>query len=575
MDLQGKRWSSAFWMATIAATVAGTLPAAAQNLASNPGFEANTSPCASPGWVGIGTCAVTFEFVTGFLPHSGVNSAQIGNPNNGLGGISQSINVKPGKYDFSFWYQQYAGGPPATLTASIGSNSFTFGAVFGDPYKQFDQHVTLSGGTTQLTVQTAGSGLWAVALDDFSLIYLGPSPISPLLPSNAPVNAINVAGGIDNFINAGGNLPGLFANLGNLSGLQLVNALLQLDGETSTAAEKGAFQLMNQFLGVMLDPFVDGRFGAGTSSFAPDRAAALPPDIAMAYASVLKAPPMVVNNRWSVWGTGFGGSSHSNGDPTIGSNDVTANTYGFASGADYHFTRDSLVGFALAGAGTNWGLAQFMGSGRSDAFQAGVYGKTAWGPVYLAAAAAYTENWFRTNRVALGDQLTAKFNGDSYGGRLESGYRFILPSTAGQWEISPYAAIQAQSFHTGSFSETDLSGGGLGLNFNAMNATDTRSELGTRFADMTAVGGMPLILRARLAWAHDWVNNPALNAAFQALPGSSFTVNGAPIPSDSALASVGAELHMNTHWSASAKFDGEFARNSRTYAGTGTLRYTW
>jgi len=24
-----------------------------------------------------------------------------------------------------------------------------------------------------------------------------------------------------------------------------------------------------------------------------------------------------------------------------------------------------------------------------------------------------------------------------------------------------------------------------------------------------------------------------------------------------------------------AKFDGEFARSSQTYAGTGTLRYTW
>ena len=51
---------------------------------------------------------------------------------------------------------------------------------------------------------------------------------------------------------------------------------------------------------------------------------------------------------------------------------------------------------------------------------------------------------------------------------------------------------------------------------------------------------MPLILRGRLAWAHDWVDNPALNAIFQALPGASFVVNGAPIPTDSALASVGA-----------------------------------
>ena len=71
-------------------------------------------------------------------------------------------------------------------------------------------------------------------------------------------------------------------------------------------------------------------------------------DIALAYAQVFKAlPKPPQDNRWSVWGTGFGGSSHANGDPTIGSNDVTANTYGFASGADYHFIADRA--FATAG----------------------------------------------------------------------------------------------------------------------------------------------------------------------------------------------------------------------------------
>ena len=31
-----------------------------------------------------------------------------------------------------------------------------------------------------------------------------------------------------------------------------------------------------------------------------------------------------------------------------------------------------------------------------------------------------------TNRVALGDQLTANFDGQSYGGRVEAGYRFAM-----------------------------------------------------------------------------------------------------------------------------------------------------
>jgi uncharacterized protein with beta-barrel porin domain len=44
---------------------------------------------------------------------------------------------------------------------------------------------------------------------------------------------------------------------------------------------------------------------------------------------------------------------------------------------------------------------------------------------------------------------------------------------------------------------------------------------------------MPVQLRARVAWAHEWVNDPALSAVFQLLPGASFVVNGAPVPHNS------------------------------------------
>jgi uncharacterized protein with beta-barrel porin domain len=141
--------------------------------------------------------------------------------------------------------------------------------------------------------------------------------------------------------------------------------------------------------------------------------------------------------------------------------------------------------------------------------------------------------------------------------------------------VTPYAAIQAQWFHTPGYSETDLSGGGFGLTYNAMTASDTRSELGARFDDLTMLGGTPTILRARVAWAHDWIDDPALGAVFQTLPGSNFTVSGAAPPKNSALTSAGAELRLSTNWSLEGKFDGEFASGAQTYAGTGTLRYTW
>jgi uncharacterized protein with beta-barrel porin domain len=83
------------------------------------------------------------------------------------------------------------------------------------------------------------------------------------------------------------------------------------------------------------------------------------------------------------------------------------------------------------------------------------------------------------------------------------------------------------------------------------------------------------VLRARLVWAHDWVSNPSLNPVLQTLPGASFTVNAAPIPRDSALASAGAQLFLGPNWSALANFNGGFANSWQSYAGTGTLLYTW
>jgi len=408
----------------------------------------------------------------------------------------------------------------------------------------------------------------------------------PLPPFNE--NQLNVGHAIDNFFNNGGALPPAFVSLFGLSGSNLTNALTQLSGEVATGAERAAFQLTNSFLTSLTDPIGCGGVNASALlaispyacargglalPFAPEEQASLPTDIALAYASIFKAPPKpIFQQHWSSWGSAYGGSNTSNGVATVGSNNVTTDIFGFAAGMDYNFTPDLLAGFALAGAGTTWKLANGLGTGRSDAFQVGARVISWFGPAYVKAALAFTNNWFTTNRSALGDQLTANFDGQSYGGRVEGGYRyFVLPA----FGVTPYGALQAQEFHTPSYSETDLTGIGFGLSHPAMNAADVRSELGARFDDPTLLYGKPLILFGRLAWAHDFVNNPALSAGFQALPGASFTVNGAPIPHDSALTTAGAELFFSASWSLLAKFEGEFGNGSQTYAGTGTLRYTW
>jgi uncharacterized protein with beta-barrel porin domain len=274
----------------------------------------------------------------------------------------------------------------------------------------------------------------------FQPISLPPIPGPPLPPEDLPdsalppftSNQINTGRVIDNFFNNGGALPPAFVSLYGLSGGNLTAALDQLSGEAATGAQKVGFQMESQFLSLMLDPFVDGRSGVGGGDhpalgFAPEREA-MPPELALAYASVFKAPAApapVYEPRWTTWGGAYGGSNRTTGDIAVtGSHDLSANTAGFAGGLDYRLTPNSVVGLALAGGGTSWSLNQGLGGGKSDAFQAGIYGATRSGPAYLAAAFAFTNHWMSTDRFAVGDHLSANFNAQSYGGRVEGGFRF-------------------------------------------------------------------------------------------------------------------------------------------------------
>jgi outer membrane autotransporter protein len=103
-----------------------------------------------------------------------------------------------------------------------------------------------------------------------------------------------------------------------------------------------------------------------------------------------------------------------------------------------------------------------------------------------------------------------------------------------------------------------------------------QSEVGARFDRLLLLTPeAALTMRARLAWAHDWISDPTLAALFQTLPGAGFVVNGATPAKNSALTSAGVELRLANGVALIGKFDGEFASHSSTYAGTGTVRYAW
>ena len=80
--------------------------------------------------------------------------------------------------------------------------------------------------------------------------------------------------------------------------------------------------------------------------------------------------------------------------------------------------------------GTSYNLANGLGGGRSEMFQAGIYGRHYFGPAYIAGALAYGWQDVTTDRVALLNSYRANFDANAFSGRLEGGYRFGLAPAA-------------------------------------------------------------------------------------------------------------------------------------------------
>ena len=91
-------------------------------------------------------------------------------------------------------------------------------------------------------------------------------------PSGANHNEQNVAQRHQQFLSLWRHPAGQFPDAQRPFRPSLLNALTQFDGEDATGAQKSAFQLMQDFLDMLLDPSLDGQGGGGGGQATPLRA---------------------------------------------------------------------------------------------------------------------------------------------------------------------------------------------------------------------------------------------------------------------------------------------------------------
>jgi T5SS/PEP-CTERM-associated repeat protein len=517
---------------------------------------------------------------TGSVGATTINNGGTFMPGNGTPGSSMTISGSLALSSGAFYLVQINPSTSsfANVTGTATLGGATVNAVYANGSYVAKQYAILTAGSVSGTFNPAvvntnlPSDFHTTLSYDTHDAYLNLA-LNFGIPGGLNGNQQNVGNALTYFFNATGGIPIVFGAL-------TPAALTQASGETATGSQQTTFDAMNQFMGVMTDPFIAGRGdGFGASGGAPSGYASTQKTGAArdANAMFVKAPVVPFEQRWSTWTAGFGGSQTTDGNAAVGSNSTTSSIAGTAVGADYRFSPDTIAGFALAGGGTSFGVAG-SGSGHSDLFQAGAFVRHNAGPAYITAALAYGWQDITTNRtvtIAGIDQLQARFNANAFSGRAEGGYRFVSPWIGGIG-ITPYAAAQFTTFDLPAYAEQALIGtNNLALAYGAKSVTDPRSELGFRTDKSFAMPDGVLTLRGRLAWAHDYDTDRSIGATFQTLPGASFVVNGAAQASDSVLTTASIERKWTNNWSIAATFEGEFSNVTNSYAGKGVVRYQW
>ncbi|HXS06265.1 MAG TPA: autotransporter domain-containing protein [Rhizomicrobium sp.] len=449
------------------------------------------------------------------------------------------------------------------LTVNAASGSY----AIGQHYTVLSAVGGLSG--TFASVSTSGFGVYqpTVGYDANSVfLTLSVNAVSPFLPAGLGTNGINAAKGIDAAIANGAPLNAGFNALFGLSGAALGTAVTQLSGEAGADAAQGASQAFLPFVSTLMAEGISGSPTMTAANFAPG---------SVYGQDVAPGPAQLAVGGMRAWGTVYGRHTGIAADAAAGTHSLKAGDVGFAAGIEMQVDDTLRLGAAAGGGHGSFNAGN--GGGASDDAMLGVYGSLGvLDQGYVAGAFSY--GWHDVDTLRLltifgTDLLGAKYTAHDVGVRVEGGWRVALDEDDG---LVPYAAFVWDSFQAPAYAEGAVSGtANFALSYTAQDTNFGRSEVGLKAGRNVAVGDGAIALELSAAWAHQLYGAPFALAAFQALSGSSFAVQGGRIATDTALLGAGIDWHDSDALSFGARIDSQLGGGTTALAGTGTISLRW
>lgn len=158
-------------------------------------------------------------------------------------------------------------------------------------------------------------------------------------------------------------------------------------------------------------------------------------------------------------------------------------------------------------------------------------------------------------------------------GYFELGYK----NKAGNFEVTPFAAVEFGSLYLNSFAETEQGGAtNTGLLLAGQSAISLPTFAGVQVKTKKKLAnGMVLSASVRAAWMHEFECARETENSFIAAPRTDFFILGAQPPADSVRTGAAVNLSVSKNCSLFVNFDGDSSGQGHSYSGMGGLKISF
>jgi len=168
------------------------------------------------------------------------------------------------------------------------------------------------------------------------------------------------------------------------------------------------------------------------------------------------------------------------------------------------------------------------------------------------------------------ERARGNFDSDSFGGRLEAGWR----RSWGRHYVTPFVGMDAYQLDIDGFTENsrNLNGGPgiLGLTFASDTVTSVTSSVGVQLdTTYSLANDRWLTPFVRVAWVHEYDPERSVQSFLTSSPAASFLVDGASAAEDVVRVVTGLRLDLSERIALWGFFEGDFGDGAQSYAGVG------